>query len=115
MDDPQPGIPPDLFNQWVSEPETVCRDEFQEIVRISLQKVADIAERARRYGARTEFEKLHKWLKNNDEAALASRLIYNEGQEHFSPKERALEALNSQQWGPEQSQIIKNALHTIPD
>ena len=115
MGDAKSRIPPEVFHQWVSEPELVCREEFQEIIRISLQKVADIAEKARRYGAKVEFERLHKWLKDNDETTLASQLLYTVGHEHFSLKEQALKALAVPHLGPEQIQIVKKALLTLKD
>lgn len=115
MSESKLGVPSDLFMSWVEEPESVCKDEFQQIIRISLQKVADISERAIRYGAEVEFERIREWLKDNDEPALASRLPYNNGHEPPSLKNRALNALDSPSWGPEQSQIVRKALLTIPD
>jgi len=101
------------INEWVQEPEPVCKEEFREIVRISLQKVLEIAERARQLGAEQELAACCEWLKNHYDGCIHGKLKYARTPKPPSLKEQALEALDSPVWGPEQKQIVLSALQTL--
>lgn len=112
------SIPADLFNKWVSEPEIVCKEDFQEIVRISVQKVADIAEKAMCYGAELELEQCCEYLSNYYDPAISAKLRHNREAAVLSLKQRALLALNdldSLSRDPAKVDLLRIALLSPPD
>lgn len=113
-----PEIPADMLSRWMSEPETVCKDDFQQIVRISSQKISDIAEKARCYGAAGELERCCEWLNNHYDPSISAGLRHNREEAVLTPKGRALlalEQLGSQGLDPTRIELLRTALNTIPD
>lgn len=112
------SVPVELFNRWVSEPELVCKEDFQEIVRISVQKIYDIAEKAKCYGERQELEQCCEYLSNYCDPAISAKLRHNREAAVLSLKQRALLALNdldSLSRDPAKVDLLRIALLSLPD
>lgn len=111
------GIPAELFNKWISEPEVVCKEDFQEIIRISVQKIADIAEKAKCYGEQLELERCCEWLNNHCDPAISAKLHHNRGAAVLPLKEQALLILNDpgSLKDPAKVELLRSALQSLPD
>lgn len=111
------------LRKWIAEPDPVptpdSSDTANQIVRTSLQKIHQIAERAFIAGSHFELLKCHDFLLTRKSnlwySAIARKMLKSREPQAMTEKERAIKLIEESDLNPETKQIVLRSLQNLPD